>query len=185
MLRAVAGHGVAKKLKAETADFQSMVSVKFRTTPIRSTIKRVRGLPQSAILYKCPASAFWQFRVFLERKPRKRSTKQDEFPKAEREAKLIYADRLASINSGETKSEPTTHKTLEHVAKSLWTKNETRIKNGELHKDKVSKDKYVFERHVKPFFARYDAKNIDADVLEQFKSHLADRDLSPATQLDR
>jgi hypothetical protein len=61
---------VAKKLKTKTADFQSMVSVKFRTTPIRSTIKRVRGLPQSAILYKCPASAYWQFRVFLERKPR-------------------------------------------------------------------------------------------------------------------
>ena len=115
--------------------------------------------------------------MFLERKPRKRSTKQAEFPKAEREAKLIYADMLASINSGETKAEPTTHKTLEHVAKSLWVKNET------LHKDKVSKDKYVFGKHVKPFFARYDVKNIDADVLEQFKSHLADRDLSPATQL--
>ena len=174
---------MAKWLKAETADFQSMVSKKFRTTPIQSTIKHIKGLPQSAILYKCAASAYWQFRVFLERKQRKRSTKQAAFDKAEREAKLIYADMLASINSGETKAEPTTHKTLEHVAKSLWAKNETRIKNGELHKDKVSKDKYVFERHIKPFFARYDVKNIDADVLEQFKSHLADRDLSAATQL--
>jgi hypothetical protein len=74
--------GVAwrKKLKKETVNFQSMVSVKFRTTPIRSTIKRVRGLRQSAILYKCPASTYWQFRVFLDRKPRKRSTKQAEFP---------------------------------------------------------------------------------------------------------
>ena len=174
---------MAKRLKAETADFQSMVSKKFRTTPIRSTIKQIKGLPQSAILYKCAASVFWQFRVFLEGKPRKRSTKQAEFTKAEREAKLIYADMLASVNSDETKVEPTTLKTLQQVAKSLWTKNETRIKNGELHKDKVSKDKYVFEKHIKPFFGQYDIKKIDADLLEQFKTYLADQELSVGSQL--
>ena len=174
---------MGKRLKAETADFQSMVSKRFRTTPIRSTIRHITGLPQSAVLYKCPASAFWQFRVFLEGKPRKRSTKQAEFIKAEREAKLIYADMLESVNSDETKVEPTTLKTLQQVAKSLWTKNETRIKNGELHKDKVSKDKYVFEKHIKPFFGQYDVKKIDADLLEQFKTYLADQDLSVGSQL--
>jgi hypothetical protein len=45
------GRSVAKKLKAETADFQSMVSVKFRTTPIRSSIKRVRGLPPRTLTF--------------------------------------------------------------------------------------------------------------------------------------
>ena len=174
---------MAKRLLAETVDFQSMVSKKFRTTPIQSTIRHIKGLPQSAILYKCTASAYWQFRVFLERKPRKRSTKQEEFSKAEREAKLIYSDLLESVNGGETKAEPTTLKTLQQVAKSLWTKNETRIKNGELHKDKVSKDKYVFEKHIKPFFGQYDIKKIDADLLEQFKTYLADQDLSVGSQL--
>jgi len=123
MLYAVARHGMAKRIKPETANHQSMVSEKFRTTPIRSTIKRIKGLPKSAILYKCAASAYWQFRVFLEGKPRKRSTKQEEFAKAEREAKLIYADMLASVNSDERRVEPTTLKTLQHVAKSLWAKN--------------------------------------------------------------
>jgi hypothetical protein len=174
---------MSQRLKAEIVDFQSMVSTKFRTTPIKSTIKHIKGLPNSAILYKCAASAFWQFRVFLEGKPRKRTTKQQEFAKAEREAKLIYAELLASVNSGETKAEPTTLKTLQHVAKSLWTKNETRIKNGELHKDKVSKDTYVFDKHIKPFFGHHDIKKIDADLLEQFKTYLADQDLSVGSQL--
>jgi len=183
MLCAVARGSMGARLEAEIIDFQSMVSNKFRTTPVQSTIRHIRGLPQSAILYKCPASAFWQFRVFMEGKQRKRTTKQQEFAKAEREAKLIYADMLASVNSDEVKTEPTTLKTLQHVAKSLWTKNETRIKNGELHRDKVSKDKYVFEKHIKPFFGRYDIKKIDADVLEQFKTYLADQDLSVGSQL--
>lgn len=174
---------MSKRLKAEIIDFETMVSNKCRTTPIQSTIKRIRGLPTSAILYKCPASVFWQFRVFMEGKQRKRTTKQQELAKAEREAKLIYAEMLASVNSGETKTEPTTIKTLQQVAKSLWTKNETRIKNGELHKDKVSKDKYVFEKHIKPFFGKYDIKKIDADLLEQFKTYLADQDLSVGSQL--
>ena len=39
---------------------------KFRTTPISSTITQVKQLPQSAIIYKCAASSYWQFRVFLE-----------------------------------------------------------------------------------------------------------------------
>ena len=47
---------------------------KFRTTPITATITRVKSLPKSAIIYRCAASQYWQFRVFLEGKQRKRST---------------------------------------------------------------------------------------------------------------
>jgi hypothetical protein len=159
------------------------VSANFRTTPIKSTIKKIRGLPNSAILYKCAASSYWQFRVFLEGKPRKRSTKEGQFDKAERQAKLIYADMLASVNASETKAEPISRKTLQMVANSLWAKNETCIKNGELHKDKVSKDRYVFEKHIKPFFGGYDINKIDADLLEQFKGYLADQELSVGSQL--
>jgi hypothetical protein len=172
-----------KRIKPQTADHERMVSAKFRTTPIKSTIKHITGLPRSAILYKCAASTFWQFRVHLEGKPRKRSTKQEEIAKAEHEAKKIYAQMLGQVTSGEITVQPTTRNTLQYVAKSLWAKNQTRIKNGELNEDKVSKDTYVFERHIKPFFARYDVKDIDLDLLEQFKSHLADRGLSAATQL--
>ena len=55
-------------------------------------MKQVKRLPNSAFLYKCTASSYWQFRMFLEGKPRKRSTKEKEFDKAERQAKLIFAD---------------------------------------------------------------------------------------------
>jgi hypothetical protein len=36
---------------------------KFRTTPITSSITRVKSLPKSAIIYLCAASQYWQFRV--------------------------------------------------------------------------------------------------------------------------
>lgn len=174
---------MAKRPKKDLVDFETVVSDKFRTTPIAETIRRVSGLPQSAILYKCAASSFWQFRVFLEGKQRKRSTKEEELAKAQRAAKLIYADMLQSVHAEETPAQPTTQKTLQLIANSLWAKNETRIKNGELHKDKVSKDKYVFDRHIRPFFGGTDIKRIDTDMLEEFKTYLANKDLSPATQL--
>jgi hypothetical protein len=165
------------------SDAIPIVSDKFRTTPIKSTITRITGLPKSAILYKCQASTYWQFRVFLEGKQRKRSTKEEELAKATRQAKLIYSEMLNSVHSGETKAEPTSRKTLQTMARSLWAKNETRIKNKELHKDKVEKDKYVFERHVLPFFKDIDVKRIDGETLEEFKTYLAKKDLSPSTQL--
>lgn len=160
-----------------------MVSEKFRTTPIKSTITRISGLPKSAILYRCEASSYWQFRVFMEGKQRKRSTKEEELAKATKQAKLIYSEMLTAVNSGETKQQPTSRKTLNVIAKSLWAKNETRVKNKELHKDKVEKDKYVFKRHVWPFFKDKDVKHIDGETLEEFKTYLANKDLSPATQL--
>jgi len=75
---------MGKRPKKDSADFETVVSDKFRTTPIADTIRRVSGLPQSAILYKCAASSYWQFRVFLEGKQRKRSTKEEELAKAQR-----------------------------------------------------------------------------------------------------
>ena len=79
------------------SDAIPIVSDKFRTTPIKSTITRITGLPKSAILYKCQASTYWQFRVFLEGKQRKRSTKEEELAKATRQAKLIYSEMLNSV----------------------------------------------------------------------------------------
>ena len=172
-----------KRSKAHKADFIPVVSDKFRTTPIKSTITLVTGLPKSAILYKCEASSFWQFRVYLEGTQRKRSTKEEELAKATTRAKLIYSEMLTTVNSGETKSQPTSKSSLRAIAKSLWAKNETRVKNKELHKDKVEKDKYVFERHILPFFKDMDVKTIDGETLEEFKSYLANKELSPATQL--
>lgn len=130
---------------------KTLIPDKFRTTPIAETIKKITGLPTSAILYKCAASSSWQFRVYMEGKQRKRSTKEEDFTKAQRAAKLIYADMLQTVHASENAVQPTSHKTLMVVANSLWIKNQTRIKNGELHKDKVGKDKYVFDRHIKPF----------------------------------
>lgn len=174
---------MAKRSKAVLADGERAISDKSRANPIKSTIRKVNGLHRSAILYRCAASSYWQFRVYLEGKLRKRSTQELEFDKAQRKAKLIFSELLASIHSGETKAEPTTRKSLDMIARSLWAKNETRIINKELNKEKVAKDKYIYERHIKPFFSRYDVKDIDADLLEQFKTNLAKKGLSAATQL--
>ena len=100
-----------KRPKAAKADFMPVETKKFRTTPVKSTITHVPGLPRSAIVYKCEASAFWQFRVFMEGQQRKRSTKEEELAKATKAAKLIYADMLNAVNSGENISHPSSQKT--------------------------------------------------------------------------
>jgi hypothetical protein len=174
---------MAKRTKNDPADFETVISDKFRTTPIKETIRKVSGLPASAILYKCAASSYWQFRVYLEGKQRKRSTKEEELTKAERAAKLIYAEMLQSVHSGQIKAKPSSTKTLQVIADTLWSRNETRTKNGELNKDKVRNDRYVYESHIKKFFASTDVKKIDADMLEDFKTYLANKDLQPTTQV--
>jgi len=134
-----------KRSKATQEDFIPVISYRFRITPVKSTITHVSGLPRSAILYRCEASAFWQFWVFMEGKQMKRSTKEEELEKATTQAKLIYADML---DGSENISHPSSIKTLRTIAKSLWVKNETPAKNKERHKDKVEKDEYIFERHI-------------------------------------
>ena len=86
---------------------------KFRTTPITDTIKQVRSLPQSAIIYKCAASSYWQFRVYLEGAQRKRSTGTEVQQEAERKAKLIYAEMLQTTLKNPRKAlQPSSRSTL-------------------------------------------------------------------------
>ena len=59
-----------------------------------------------------------------------------------------------------------------------------KIAHGELHKDKNKKNQYVYERHIKPFFTKYDIKDIDADALERFRYYLAEQELGKSTQQD-
>ena len=96
---------MGKRAEAVLADGERVISDKSRANPIPASIKKIKGLHPSAILYKCEASSYWQFRVYLEGKLRKRSTQEIEFEKAQRKAKLIYADMVISVNSGETKAE--------------------------------------------------------------------------------
>ena len=104
---------MGKQTKPATMDHETVITDKFRTTPIAATISKITGLPVSAIVYRCAASSYWQFRVFLEGKPRKRSTKQVELLKAKDAAKVIYAEMLLSVHAGETKAKPSSAKSLE------------------------------------------------------------------------
>lgn len=157
---------------------------KFRTTPITATITPVKSLPKSAIIYRCAASQYWQFRVFLEGKQRKRSTAETDKERALKRAKLIYAEMLNSIEGAERSLEPSSKHSLQTVANSLWERQQRKIAQGELHKDKNKKNQYVYEKHIKPFFSKYDIKDIDADALEGFRYYLAEQELGKSTQLD-
>jgi hypothetical protein len=174
---------VAERLLNTHEDESTGEAAKFRTTPIASTITRVKQLPSSAILYKCAASQFWQFRVFLEGSQRKRSTRKTDIKEAEREAKLIYADMLQTIHGSEQgKRKLSSKRTLSAVAASLWEKQDVMISQGELNKQKNKNEKYVFERHIRPFFKDTELKDINADTLEQFKLYLARQKLAKSTQ---
>lgn len=173
---------VKQGVEATISD-KAVENSKFRTTPIASTIQHVKELPASAILYKCAASQFWQFRVFLDGAQRKRSTRKTDIKEAQREAKLIYANMLQSIHGDERgKLKLSGKRTLYTVAASLWEKQEVMIGQKELNPQKNKNDKWVFEKHIGPFFRNFELTEIDADTLEQFKIYLAKLKLSKATQ---
>jgi len=65
-----------KKATAALAKQRANSSGRFRTTPIPNTIKHITSLPKSAVIFKCAASQFWQFRVHLQGRYLKRSTQQ-------------------------------------------------------------------------------------------------------------
>ena len=158
-------------------------AAKFRTTPIADTITHVKQLPKSAILYKCAASSYWQFRVFFDGAQRKRSTKTADLAEAQRQAKLIYADMLQSMHgSDKGKLKLSSKRTLAAVAASLWEKQEAMIAQGELNKQKNKNERYVFEKHIRPFFKDTELKEINADTLERFKLHLSKHKLAKSTQ---
>ena len=152
--------------ETDAVDGAEAVGAKFRTTPITSTIQQVKQLPQSAILYKCLASSFWQFRVYLDGAQRKRSTKKTDLFEAQREAKLIYADMLQQIHGSEQgKRKLSSKRTLHTVANSLWEKQAVMVSQGELNPQKNRIDKYVYDKHIKLFFRDYELKDINADTL--------------------
>ena len=153
------------------------------TNPIKDTIHHVKQLHKSAIIYQCLASKYWHFRVFLEGSQRKRSTKVTEIEQAKRQAKVIFAEMLLTINAGEgDKRKLSSTKTLEVVAKTLYEKQAIKIGQGELEKNKNKKERWVFQKHIRPFFAAIELKKINADVLENFKLHLAQKNLAISTQ---
>ena len=163
-----------------TAD---MGAAKFRTTPIADTITHVKQLPKSAIVYKCAASSYWQFRVYLEGTQRKRSTKKTDLAEAQREAKLIYADMLQNIHgSDKGKLKLSSKRTLHTVAATLWQKQAVMITQGELNAQKNKFDTYVYQKHIQPFFSDTELKDITAAKLEEFKLYLAKRGLKKSSQ---
>ena len=180
--------GAPLRLRVEHTEIDAVggaeaVGGKFRTTPITSTIQQVKQLPQSAILYKCLASSYWQFRVYLDGAQRKRSTKKTDLSEAQREAKLIYADMLQQIHGSEQgKRKLSGKRTLHTVANSLWEKQAVMVSQGELNPQKNRIDKYVYDKHIKPFFKDYELKDINADTLEQFKMYLVRKRLAKSSQ---
>jgi hypothetical protein len=57
------------------------------------------------------------------------------------------------------------------------------IEQGELEKNKNKKERYVYEKHIRPYFANIELKKINSDVLENFKIHLAQLGLAQSTRI--
>ena len=174
---------VERRLKLTSNRKPKTEAARNRTNPIKDTIHTVKQPHHSAIIYKCAASKFWHFRVFLDGAQRKRSTKETDIEKAMKQAKVIFAQLLLTINDTDgEKNKLSSTKTLDVVAKSLYSKQQVMIEQGELEKNKNKKERYVYEKHIRPYFAKIELKKINADELENFKIHLAKKGLAQSTQ---
>ena len=173
---------MAKRSSSQQQVEESGASDKFRTTPIASTITHIKSLPKSAIIYQCEASQYWQFRVFMDGKQRKRTTKEADKTKALQAARLIFGQMLQNASEGPHITQPTTKHSLQTVATALFAEQERRVKRGELHPQKNKNNRYCYEKHIRPFFREIDIKQINSAAIEAFRDYLADKHLKPATQ---
>lgn len=174
---------MAKRSSSQQQVDENGTDDKFRTTPIAATITHVKSLPKSAIIYQCEASQYWQFRVFMDGKQRKRTTKETDKAKAQQAARLIFGQMLQNANDGPRTTEPTTKHSLQSVANALFAEQQRRVQRGELHPQKNKNNRYCFEKHIRPFFRDMDIKQINTAAIEAFRDYLADKDLKPATQI--
>lgn len=174
---------MAKRQSSQQQVDEGGANDKFRTTPIAATITHVKSLPKSAIIYQCEASQYWQFRVFMDGKQRKRTTKEADKTKALQAARLIFGQMLQNANEGPHTTQPSSRHSLQTVATALFAEQERRVRRGELHVMKNKNNRYCWDKHIRPFFREMDVKNINTAALEAFRDHLADLGLKPATQM--
>jgi integrase len=149
-----------------------------RTVPIPATITAVHGYPSKLVVYKIPASKFWQVRCWVAGRTYKRSTKTTSLPLAQRFARWFYEDRLVKqlapqaatvIVSATTKQQLT----FGAIAAQVYANEQARMERGEFGAGSLRMFRNRLDAKVLPYFGAMDPSTITYQMLQEFAQEIS------------
>lgn len=153
-------------------------SLKHRSVPITETITSISGYPKKLVIFKIPASGFWWCRYFTQKKVIKKSTKTENKREAIEFSKKFYEEiLLRERNLLPLTSSPT----FEKCSYGLIEEQEQLIKRGERNELMNRNDLQKLKKDILPFFRGFDIREINYKHLNDFVTHLHQRDLKPSS----
>jgi len=152
--------------------------IKHKTTAIAESITPVGGgYPNKLVIYKSNASPFWWVRYFAGKIIR-RSTKTTHKSEAKKFAANLYEEILLRQRNLLPISE---NPSFERVAEMLINEQQILIDRGERNERLNLNDSQKLKKDIIPFFKGFDVKNITYNHINKYLTHIAQRDLKPAT----
>ena len=149
------------------------VTVKNRLTPIPESIERVRGYPNTLIVYKTNASKYYWVRFFFNGKNRIKTTKSENSKDAKTFAVKFYKDALLDISASKKSNKQSAFSV---VANSFFSTTE-RASNTQTYKSDINR----YRQNILPFFKEQDITTITNAQLNEFVEELHKTKIKPAT----
>ena len=147
-----------------------------RTTPF--DLQSVPGYPDGLQIYRIPASAFWQVRMFVDRKYVRKSTGTSDKKLAVKFAKNFYD----TIRINQRLDVGVHTDTFQACSNHMMARQQTLVAMGQRDKRIVTEDARKLKADILPFFATKGVADISASTLDDFVAHISlDRKLSPST----
>ena len=134
----------------------------------------VPGYPQKLYIYKAPASQYWWVRYFVGGKIVRKTTKQTGKREALEAAKEFYDTVTVNYRQGFI---ATSSSNFQLLVRQVLRDEKAKLKRGEITQITYDNLEYRINKTVLPFFAKYDAKDIDYKLLQEFVAELSEKTL--------
>ena len=167
-----------------------------RTVPIPETITTLPGYPNKLVLFKMPASRYWQVRCWFKGKTYKRSTHSQSLHTAQMVARHFYAQLAAvdvpvlpatatrpqavpppvappvpapnALPNPTLELAPLTEHTFAALAERMFAGEQARVERGELAKGSMQVLRNRLDAHLLPRWGRQHVADIDYAQLTAF-----------------
>jgi hypothetical protein len=164
---------------ANDPNFRQIVS---RSCPIRRSFHNVENFPETLIVYKIPASRFWQIRFAHDGRMISRSARTTLLHEAKQLAARLYEEQTRpTALLTQDQPPPDERLVFGHLAARLLAREAARRDRGEFAALSYKADRLRMEAEILPFFGDRPLNAIDTELIEAFCVHLETRKLSSTT----
>jgi integrase len=157
-----------------------------RTVPIAATITPVANYPSKLVVYKIPASKYWQMRCFMHGRTHKQSTHTTNQRVALNTARAFYEQLCVQYHSRDiataagaaklnTAAATKPQHTFAAMAAQMYANEYSRVQRGELSADSLQVLRNRLDLHILPTFGKRDIAAIDYQQLQRFVHVLSQR----------